>query len=700
MRKSSLLLRLIALVVFTLFVEIESLVVAATADENEHINAVHSEAPASCSGNESIAIGTGRTSSSSSSSPTDSCTVAAGNGETRQNDIGAVTELEIQQEYDHLSTVLRHHFDQSRAFQRNYQYTTGSTEYTSTSTGTSTSSNEVDESLSSNPFSDSYANNNNYHVNLSPKIDSSLVRSQHHKLLLDDDTLDDKNGSLTNTSTARHKSQRQNSSLLLNVKNLTRIIRINRIENTVTVQARCTYDQLVQTLLLDQSQPRMIPLVVPEFKSITVGGAIVGGALESSSFRYGQVSDTVTSMMILLPNGTRTTITQHTHPELYHAIPGSYGSLAIVLEATIQIRPIVSNWMELQVSTYTSMEAGIQALRQYSISGSKLSSSSLPEFVDAIQYPNGDFVIISGNILTQHSPPLTNNDNHTTSSTSQIPRTIRTEDRSSPWFYESIYDIVQAQKHHDNDVPFTRVHIPIYDYLFRYERGAFWMGRPTQFTWKTVMKNPFLIGPFLMSWKHTRFLFGQYFTATILYRLLHAIDSIAVAEKFLIQDAYIPSENTTQFVQYIRQHIPISVPIWLCPVQRPLRTQPLSPSGKFDHTNRKESDDTLINVGVWGRVDDNQGIQYMYQMEQEMIQYNGRKMLYSITAASQMPYETLYEQHVDGIEYWKLRTKYESHRIFPPIHEKLQLQSREYIAQHQTRNKKRSWKYWLSRLLT
>ena len=159
---------------------------------------------------------------------------------------------------------------------------------------------------------------------------------------------------------------------------------------------------------------------------------------------------------------------------------------------------------------------------------------------------------------------------------------------------------------------YTRM--PIYDYLFRYERGAFWMGRPTQFSWSTVMKNPMLIGPFFMSWKYTRFLFGQYFTATILYRLLHAIDGNAVAEKFLIQDAYIPAQNTTKFVQYVRQHIPITVPLWLCPVRRPSRTQPLSPSGKFNDSHRIISDNTLINVGVWGRVSDNNGIQYMKQL--------------------------------------------------------------------------------------
>jgi hypothetical protein len=602
------------------------------------------------------------------------------------------TEHMIRREYDQLSQMLLHHYQQSLISNVNHQ---------------SNKTEEIQSSIMNDPFH-YYNQSNVYHVNLSPKIDSSLVRSQHHKQhLLSDDGRDSESDARTNTSSSR--SQPQKSSLLfLNVKNLTRIIGVNRIENTVPVQARCTYDQLVRTLL---EEYQMIPLVVPEFKSITIGGAIVGGALESSSYQHGQVSDTVTSMMILLPNGTRTIITEPTHPELYHAIPGSYGSLAIILEATIRVRPIPSKFIELHLSTYPSIERGMQALRQYRYRTSDPDSGCAdchnpsdpfqPDFVDAIQYPNGDFVIITGNIQGDHRP-----------TTSPI---IHTEDPNSKWFYESVYDIVQAQKHSRNnsnctsqrrkncdldEVPITHIYMPIYDYLFRYERGAFWMGRPTQFSWMTVMKNPFLIGPFLMSWKHTRFLFGRYFTATILYRLLHAIDSTAVAEKFLIQDAYLPSHNASKFVQYIRQRIPITVPIWLCPVRRPLRTQPLSPSGNFDDTNRTESDDILINIGVWGRVDDNNGVRYMEQMEHEMIQYNGRKMLYSITSASQMSYETLYEQHINGNEYWKLRMKYEAHYVLPPIHEKLQLLSRNEIIQNRKRKKNRSWKYWLSRLLT
>ena len=47
-----------------------------------------------------------------------------------------------------------------------------------------------------------------------------------------------------------------------------------------------------------------MPTVVPQLKSITIGGAIAGIGIESSSFKYGFVHETVQELEILLPDGT------------------------------------------------------------------------------------------------------------------------------------------------------------------------------------------------------------------------------------------------------------------------------------------------------------------------------------------------------------------------------------------------------------
>jgi hypothetical protein len=64
---------------------------------------------------------------------------------------------------------------------------------------------------------------------------------------------------------------------------------------------------------------------------------------------------------------------------------------------------------------------------------------------------------------------------------------------------------------------------------------------------------------------------GRFHTAMRLYRLFHAVDVTAAAETFVLQDSYMPGpDNATALVEYIRTHIPVTVPLWLCPVKRPI----------------------------------------------------------------------------------------------------------------------------------
>ena len=66
-----------------------------------------------------------------------------------------------------------------------------------------------------------------------------------------------------------------------------------------------TYERLVDTCL----QQHCMPLVVPQLKSITIGGAVSGIGIESSSFRHGLPHESVSSMEILLPDGEVVTCT-------------------------------------------------------------------------------------------------------------------------------------------------------------------------------------------------------------------------------------------------------------------------------------------------------------------------------------------------------------------------------------------------------
>ena len=69
----------------------------------------------------------------------------------------------------------------------------------------------------------------------------------------------------------------------LDVSGLDGVIEVDPVARTAEVQGMCTYEDLV-----DATLPHgLIPLVVPQLRTITLGGAVTGLGIESTSFRNG-----------------------------------------------------------------------------------------------------------------------------------------------------------------------------------------------------------------------------------------------------------------------------------------------------------------------------------------------------------------------------------------------------------------------------
>ena len=69
----------------------------------------------------------------------------------------------------------------------------------------------------------------------------------------------------------------------LDVSRLDQVIEVDAAERTAEVQGMCTYEHLVAATL----PHGLIPYVVPQLKTITLGGAVTGLGIESTSFRAG-----------------------------------------------------------------------------------------------------------------------------------------------------------------------------------------------------------------------------------------------------------------------------------------------------------------------------------------------------------------------------------------------------------------------------
>ena len=83
----------------------------------------------------------------------------------------------------------------------------------------------------------------------------------------------------------------------------------------------------------------LLPTVVLQLKTITVGGAVSGVGIESSSFRYGLVHETVEEMEILLGDGRVVVCSRDRNTDLFHGFPNSYGTLGYALRLKVRLIP-------------------------------------------------------------------------------------------------------------------------------------------------------------------------------------------------------------------------------------------------------------------------------------------------------------------------------------------------------------------------
>lgn len=81
--------------------------------------------------------------------------------------------------------------------------------------------------------------------------------------------------------------------------------------------------------------------MVPQLKTITLGGAVTGLGIESTSFRNGLPHESVLEMDILTGAGEIVTATPDgEHADLFHGFPNSYGTLGYATRLRIELEPV------------------------------------------------------------------------------------------------------------------------------------------------------------------------------------------------------------------------------------------------------------------------------------------------------------------------------------------------------------------------
>jgi delta24-sterol reductase len=403
------------------------------------------------------------------------------------------------------------------------------------------------------------------------------------------------------------RKQTFDKNALISISDLNTILSINTKTKTIIVEPNVPMDVLVRATM----KHGFVPPVVMEFPGITVGGGIQGGAGESSSFKYGAFHHTCKEYEMVLADGTIVTVSPKKNPDLYWGTACSYGSLGVITKITMQLVP-AKQFVKLTFQRTTSFADAVKQVGK--------ARNGKNDFIDAILYTKTSGVIMTGTFSNDASLP-----------------TATFRKATDDWFYTHAEEIMQKYETWPEQ-------IPLEDYLFRYNRGGFWVGKYLF----TKLKLPFN--------RATRFLLNGMVHTRTLYRFLHAIN---ISQRWIVQDVCLPANAIVPFLEDCHKTLDI-YPLWLCPGEFGRKQDKLSPG----YLNAKK----VIDVGVWGKLpgDYKKLLQLNRSLEKTLIKLGGKKVLYAHQYYTEEEFWKIY----DKAWYTKLRKKYKAETVFPDIYEK------------------------------
>src|ERR1017187_425978 len=152
----------------------------------------------------------------------------------------------------------------------------------------------------------------------------------------------------------------------LDVSAFGHVLRVDPDRRTAWVGGMTTYEDLCDATLRHQ----LMPLMVPQLKTITLGGAVTGLGIESTSLRSGMPHESVLEMEILTGDGRVVRATEsNEYADLFRGFPNSYGTLGYTLSLTIELEP-VKPFVHLRHFPFRNPEACMDAIAQIAADGS------------------------------------------------------------------------------------------------------------------------------------------------------------------------------------------------------------------------------------------------------------------------------------------------------------------------------------------
>ncbi|WP_166906911.1 FAD-binding oxidoreductase [Mycobacterium sp. DL440] len=382
----------------------------------------------------------------------------------------------------------------------------------------------------------------------------------------------------------------------LDVTGLTNVIAVDAEARTADVAGMCTYEDLVAATL----PHGLAPLVVPQLKTITLGGAVTGLGIESTSFRNGLPHESVLEMDILTGAGEIVTATPDQHSELFRTFPNSYGTLGYSTRLRIELEP-VTPFVALRHLRFHSLTELVSAMDRIIETGGL--DGEPVDYLDGVVFSADESYLCVGFKTTTPGPV--------------------SDYTGQDIYYRSIQH-AQGEKHD---------RLTIHDYLWRWDTDWFWCSRAFGAQNPTIRRFwPRKLRRSSFYWKLVGY--DQRFDIADRIEKRHG----RPPRERVVQDIEVPLENCTAFLNWFLENVPIE-PIWLCPLR--LRDDDRKGAGWPLYPLRPHH--TYVNVGFWSSVPVGPVEGHTNKLiETKVSELEGHKSLYSDSYYPREDFDELY----------------------------------------------------------
>lgn len=362
----------------------------------------------------------------------------------------------------------------------------------------------------------------------------------------------------------------------LDVRHWQRVLAVDVARLTADVEGMATYESLVEETL----RHGLLPAVTPQLKTITVGGAVSGLGIESSSFRAGLAHETVEEMDVMLGSGDVVTCSPLREPDLFYGFANSYGTLGYALRLRVRLIP-TQRYVRLTHRRFTDGGGYFSWLERAVLGG-------VQDFLDGTVFDGTEMYATEGN-FSADAPFV------------------------SDYTYRAIYYRSIARR--------TQDWLTAKDYIWRWDTDWFWCSR--RFGVQNLVLR-LLATPWLLNSR----------TYQRLMRLAQRVVPESGRTESVIQDVDIPIGNAAEFLDFLLTRVGI-VPVWICPFRHvgrvPYDLYALEPGRVY------------VNFGFWDTVPaPATGPCLNRVVEEKTSEMGGKKALYSTVCYDEDTFWTIY----------------------------------------------------------